>query len=60
MQYTNKHGLTCYYMVDMSTTNITPDYSKKLGIIAKANKRSKTGQLEVLIDAAYDAGGFDD
>jgi len=47
-------------MVDMSTTNITPDYSKKLGIIAKANKRSKTGQLEVLIDAAYDAGGFDD
>lgn len=35
-----------------TTVNIRPDYLEKLGILANSDKRSKTSQLEILIDAA--------
>lgn len=38
-----------------STVNISPEYSEKLAKLAKKAHRSKTGQLEYLIDKEMDS-----
>lgn len=60
MQYIIKHVLPCYSMVGVSTVNIKPEYSEKLGDLASSYKRSKTAQLEILIDEALKERGLND
>ena len=47
-------------MSDITTVNIRQDYLAKLGILAKASKRSKTSQLEILIDEGMSRRELDD
>ncbi len=37
--------------MQITTVNIRPEYLEKLGNLANSDKRSKTSQLEILIDA---------